>query len=341
MFLSIIVPVYNAEQYLAECLQSLLEQDIPKEDYEILCVNDGSKDNSLNILREFEGKYANIVVIDKENGGVVTARNTGLDAARGEYIWFVDSDDFLKANIMGTLRNIVLETNCDRLTVGGYLFTDALTEAEQALSQQKKLPINVPWYDAVVWRNLFRRSFLQEHDLCFHYPDLTHGEDGLFMYEVTLFSPKSAGIEEAVYFYREHSGSAETASSLENRRKKLRSYIRITKILQGYYQSGKMDAGTVNKLMSFLWFSLYEIAKLPLRESRKALCELKQADLFPYQRPPQCTLTRSYMTSRTDFLGQAMDKVYLNLHTRWGFSIFWAIQQLIGIRQKLRTKFCR
>lgn len=334
MFLSFIVPVYNAEQYLAECLQSLLEQDIPKEDYEILCVNDGSKDNSLKILREFEGRYANVVVIDKQNSGVATARNIGLDAAQGEYVWFVDADDFLKANMLSALRGKALETNCDLLTVGGYLFTDAFTEMERAAFSQKKLPINVPWYDAVVWRNVFRRGFLQEHGLCFRYPDLTNGEDGLFMYEVTLFSPKRAEIEEVLYFYREHSGSAETAVSLENRRKKLRSYIRITKILQEYYQSGRTDARTVNKLMSFLWFSLYEIAHLPIKESRNALYELKQAGLFPYQRPPQCTLTRSYMTSRTDFLGKAVDKVYLNLHTRWGFFIFWVMQRLISIRPK-------
>lgn len=323
---------------LEDCLQSLLEQDIPGEDYEVICINDGSKDNSLSILRKFEAKHANVVVIDKENGGVTTACNTRLDAARGEYIWFMDADDFLKANILGALRRKAMETNCDRLIVGGYLFVDALSEEGLELSRQKKLPINAPWYDAVVWRCLLRRSFLQEHGLCFRYPDLTHGEDGLFMYEVTLFSPKSIEIEEALYFYREHSGSAETTVGLENQRKKLQSYIRITEILRGYYQSGRTDIGTANKLMSFLWFSLYEIAKFPAKEARTALSELSQAGLFPFQRPAQCTLSRSYMTDRTDWLGKIFDKVYLNLQTRWGFALMWTLQRLIGLKYRIMSK---
>ena len=145
MFLSFIVPVYNAETYLAECLRSLEEQDIPKKDYEILCVNDGSTDSSPSILAEFSAQYPNLTVIHKENGGVTTARNAGLDAAQGDYIWFVDADDFIKPGILSSLRSTAMETNCDRLIVGGYQFTDALTEEEAAQSRRGELPINTPW----------------------------------------------------------------------------------------------------------------------------------------------------------------------------------------------------
>ena len=88
MFLSFIVPVYNVEQYVGECLDSLLDQDIPREDYEIICVNDGSTDESLAVLRQYADRHTNIRVIDKPNGGVASARNAGFDAARGEYIWY-------------------------------------------------------------------------------------------------------------------------------------------------------------------------------------------------------------------------------------------------------------
>lgn len=249
MFLSFVVPVYNAAQYLPECLNSLLAQDIS--DYEIICVNDGSMDTSPEILRQYAAQHGNIRVIDKENGGVVSARNAGLSAAQGDYIWFVDADDFLLPNILGSLRDKTAETACDRLIVGGYQFTDCLTDEEVALSRQRKLPINSPWYDSVVWRSLLRREFLLKNGLNFRYPELTHGEDGLFMYEVGLYAPKSAEIKLALYCYREHSGSAETVVTMENRRRKIRSFVRIAEILLNYYRSGKQDSTTADKLMVF------------------------------------------------------------------------------------------
>lgn len=324
MFLSFIVPVYNAERYLGECLDSLLNQDIEKDDYEIVCVNDGSKDGSPALLREYAEKYPNIVILNKENGGVVSARNAGMKIARGDYIWFVDSDDFIRENILSRLRRKAEESNCDRLIVGGYEFTDALSEEERACAS---LPINCPWYDAVVWRGLLRRCFLEKHGLYFRCPDLTHGEDGLFMYEVAACSPAAVEIEEALYFYRVHSGSAETAQSLESQKKKLRSYVRIAEIMRSYYDSGRHDPGTANKLMTFLHFALYMVAGFPGKDAKEALAELKQKGLFPFCRPAECTLDRSYMISRTDIIGKAFDKVYLNQHRPWGYALMRTAMQ--------------
>lgn len=305
MFLSFVVPVYNAAQYLPECLDSLLAQDIS--DYEIICVNDGSRDASPEILRRYAAEHGNIRVINKENGGVVSARNAGLSAAQGDYIWFVDADDFLLPNILGLLQDKAAETACDRLIVGGYQFTDRLTDEEIALSRQRKLPINSQWYDSVVWRSLLRREFLLENGLNFRYPELTHGEDGLYMYEVGLCAPKSVEIKLALYCYREHSGSAETTVSLENYHKKIRSYIRISEILLGYYRGGRQDPTTADKLMVFLWFTLYVTASLPRKDAAAVLRQLRQKGLYPFHRPPQCTLTRAYMTRQTGCVGTFLD----------------------------------
>lgn len=98
MLISFIVPVYNTEPYLEECLDSLLKHDISHDEYVIICVNDGFTDGSSGILHNYASKYCKLVVIDKENGGVSSARNVGIDIARGEYIWFFDSDDVLKSN---------------------------------------------------------------------------------------------------------------------------------------------------------------------------------------------------------------------------------------------------
>lgn len=102
--LSIIVSVYNAEKYLETCLESLLNQDIDKSMYEIICVNDGSTDGSFAILKEYEKQYDNVVLIDKENEGVSIARNIGLEKARGDYVWFIDADDWVARQCFGIIK---------------------------------------------------------------------------------------------------------------------------------------------------------------------------------------------------------------------------------------------
>ncbi len=104
ILLSIIIPVYNAEKFIHDCLNSLLNQDISAEEYEIICVNDGSTDNSLAILQDYAKSNPNVVVIDKPNGGVSQTRNKGLAASRGEYVWFIDSDDWIARNCLGLIQ---------------------------------------------------------------------------------------------------------------------------------------------------------------------------------------------------------------------------------------------
>ena len=136
MFLSVIIPVFNAEKYLSECLDSLLVQDINRDDYEIICVNDGSTDRSLEILREYETKYANILVLDQCNKGICQARNAGFERAQGDYVWFFDSDDFVQDSAFGKLKNITAQSHCDMLTVGCYTFCETLSEEEQELKKR-------------------------------------------------------------------------------------------------------------------------------------------------------------------------------------------------------------
>lgn len=329
MFLTLIIPVYNAEKYLPECLDSLLAQDLPAEDFEIICVNDGSKDGSLSVLQTYADKYPNIRIIDKENGGVTTARNAGLEAAQGAFIWFIDADDLIKENILAQLKAMVPETGCDRVVFGAYEFMDALTEEELEKSRKKELTSNTSWYDAVVWRSLLRTEFLRQHNLYFRYPELTHGEDGMFMYEVTLADPITVATEEVLYFYRIHSGSADASVSVESLKKKLRSHVRITQILQQHFLAQEIPAeGSANKMMIYLWKSMYEATQLPYKDAHAALQGLREAGLFPCRRPKECTMTTSFMTDRTDLVGRVFDKVYLNLHTRLGYMVMRLLQKL-------------
>ena len=100
---SVIIPVYNVEQYLRECLDSVVNQTL--KDIEIICVNDGSTDNSLVILEEYAAKDERIKIVNKENGGLSSARNCAIPLARGEYIGFVDSDDWIDLDFYEKLYN--------------------------------------------------------------------------------------------------------------------------------------------------------------------------------------------------------------------------------------------
>ena len=115
--ISVIIPVYNVEKYLRECLDSVVNQTM--RDIEIICVNDGSTDNSLDILKEYATKDDRIIVINQTNGFVGSARNNGLKIARGEYIQFVDSDDYLELNACETAYKYALLYNVD-VVVWGY-----------------------------------------------------------------------------------------------------------------------------------------------------------------------------------------------------------------------------
>ena len=109
--ISVVIPVYNVEPFVGKCLSTLVHQTF--QDFEIIAVNDGSKDGSLAILREFERNYANIIVIDQPNAGMSMARNRGMEAARGEYLCFVDSDDYVSPYFLEELHRAVTENDAD------------------------------------------------------------------------------------------------------------------------------------------------------------------------------------------------------------------------------------
>lgn len=115
MKLSIIVPIYKVEQYLGKCVDSLINQDLPSKVYEIILVDDGSPDRCGEICDEYAASHSNVKVIHRENGGLSAARNSGVDVAQGQYIQFVDSDDYLEPNVLGNLVRKMEEDELDIL----------------------------------------------------------------------------------------------------------------------------------------------------------------------------------------------------------------------------------
>ena len=98
MFLSIVIPIYNVEKYIDRCLNSIFSQDVSPENLEVICVNDGPPENSMQIVNCYANKYANLHIVNQQNQGLSVARNGGMAIAKGDYLWFVDSDDYVTDN---------------------------------------------------------------------------------------------------------------------------------------------------------------------------------------------------------------------------------------------------
>ena len=172
---SIIISIYNVEKYLRQCLDSVVNQTL--KEMEIICVNDGSLDNSLEILKEYVIKDNRIILIDQKNEGAGAARNTGLDAANGKYVHFLDGDDWLERNAMEILYNKAEPENLDILKFDRFTYnddTDIRTPVEYF--DGKKLPnvfsskiipsiFNIA--SSTAWNKLYRRSFLKEKNIRF------------------------------------------------------------------------------------------------------------------------------------------------------------------------------
>lgn len=157
---SIIIPVYNSEKYISKCLDSILNQTY--KNIEILVINDGSKDNSIDILRDYEKKDDRIVVIDKENEGVAKTRNQGIKKATGDYIMFIDNDDFIDEDYVETyLKN----TDYD-IVIGSYKRTDI----NDKILFKYNLDEKSIWSKYVVlapWAKLYKKDFLIKNNIEF------------------------------------------------------------------------------------------------------------------------------------------------------------------------------
>lgn len=217
MKFSVVVPVYNVENYLEKCLTSLQMQNFA--DYEVICVNDGSTDGGRKILAEWASQWAKIKVIDRENGGLSAARNTGLEAVRGDYVVFVDSDDWVEPTL---LSRLAIESNgedmiCFACQKSDNSARDSLIDEQSdgwsyynrhALEQRE-----VPF--VCVWQRCYRREFLLENGLCFR-EGILH-EDNEFTPRACLKAKHIKVIPDVLYNYRVRPGSIMTTRGLRSK----------------------------------------------------------------------------------------------------------------------------
>ncbi|WIH87456.1 glycosyltransferase family 2 protein [Brachyspira pilosicoli] len=226
---SVIVPVYNVEDYLIECLTSIINQTL--KEIEIICIDDCGTDNSINILKEYAKKDDRIRIIShKENKGLGPARNTGIKESKGEYISFIDSDDYISRDYLENLYNTIIKYDTDivstinikrvvgeaislySININKYLSIfqkifnknhfEGISNAN--IKDEKENTKNYPF--VVAWNKLYKRSFLLDNDLFFM--DIKKGsEDEDFYQRLLLNSPSISYNHKSIYYYRERNYS--------------------------------------------------------------------------------------------------------------------------------------
>lgn len=208
---SLIIPVYHAEKYLRRCLDSALQQTFS--DMEIIVVNDGSEDASLEICREYEAKDSRFHVLDKENTGVSDSRNRAIAMAQGEYLQFLDSDDWLAPDATESLVYAARKYDCDLVIadfyrVDGAVFTEKQHIRERGLltrEQYAEYMMQEPadFYYGVLWNKLYRRSVIEEHQIRMN-PELRWCEDFLFNLSYIRYAERFTTIQTPIYYYEEN-----------------------------------------------------------------------------------------------------------------------------------------
>ena len=271
--LSIIVPVYNLEKYIGECLASLLNQDLEYSEYEVLVVDDGSTDNSGNIIDVYAEKYSNVHAFHKGNGGVSSARNLALEKSQGEYIWFVDGDDLIASSALkDMLEQIYSNHEPDLLRIIIIDFKDGEhvdLDKRNYLGNERHSDWIVTW--------IIKRSLILDNNISFD-ERVSFGEDDIFCVFVRQHVKRIIDYPWVGYFYRQREGSALHSAITED------SFMK-------FVRSYKADLEYAEKY-DFFWYkkdSVYKnmsnvmlfVAMQPFKKRREKIRILKENNLFP------------------------------------------------------------
>ena len=222
VIVSVIVPIYNVFNYLRECLESLEKQT--QKGIEVILVNDGSIDGSIKIAQEFVEKNRNFLLINREHRGPSAARNSGLDVAKGKYVYFLDSDDYLAADAIEKLYRKCNEENLDQLRFEAYTFEDGTKDFKwtregvrsgyKYLGEYPSIMNGMDFYRKSLDNNDYfpsccliftRRDVIEKNNLRF-YEGILH-EDNLFNFQLTSLCDRVALLHEPLYFRRYRTGS--------------------------------------------------------------------------------------------------------------------------------------
>lgn len=224
---SIIIPTYNVEDYLRECMESVTRQTL--KDIEIICINDGSTDGSLEILKEYAEKDSRIVLVDKENEGYGVGMNIGLDKATGEYIGIVEPDDFVPLNMYEDLYNIAKENDLDFVKADFYRFTRNSNNGNMELIynhldasgenyNQVINPFEKPYITTFImntWSGIYRREYIEKYHIRHNTTPGASFQDNGFFWQTFIYAKRCMFLDKPYYMNRRDNPN----SSVNNKEK--------------------------------------------------------------------------------------------------------------------------
>lgn len=237
MKLSFIIPVYNVEKYLNECVESVFNQGLDEIDFEVLLIDDGSTDTSLEIVNRWVDIHTNVRVFHQENQGQAVARNLGIDNAKGDYLMFVDSDDYLLPNKIAKLLDIIYCQNLDSLIFNlivqqedGSNITSSIYGVGYNCTYTGNYIVSHFFVFGSMCRGIFLRKIFKDNSLHFN-TGFTH-EDSELCFRLYPVLEKVLFVDEEVYFYRYNSQSTDRSISTAKLRRNIESdAIVVAKVL--------------------------------------------------------------------------------------------------------------
>lgn len=259
MVISIIIPVFNVQEYLPKCLDSLYSQ--LKDNMEVILVNDGSTDNSLAICKQYAEKYTNnTIIIDKDNGGLSDARNIGTEVASGDYVYYLDSDDWLAPNAISTLYDFAIQNNCE-IVQGGfyYAYEDYLLydySIKTKVLNREKAMLELITNESIKdfsWGKLYKTDIVKKH----MFPQGKYFEDAYWQHLIVHDIAHYGIVPTPLYYYRQRSSGISGTFSLKSL-DLLQGYGERLEFIKDYYPNYSA------KMVLSLWdtfYSLMSVAK--------------------------------------------------------------------------------
>lgn len=344
MELSIIVPIYNVEQYVHACLESIFRQGIEKNRFEVILVNDGTKDKSMEAVADIIASHPNITIINQENQGLSLARNNGLAVAKGEYILFVDSDDMLVDNSLNPLLECAMASRADFVMADYHEIKDAVfgssplpsmperMETIEKSAEQMYLEDLAPWA-CYVFRTLYRKAFLDENNIRF-IPGITY-EDQPFTHECFLKAKKCLRAPWPFYVYRVNRQAAITSSF--NTKKAKDMCISIAKSWELTHLQGT-DPRMILKLKDNI-FSHFKIMTLLLVHNISDASDRLRIIDFLQEKVPDMRFSHGHKQRVVSFLFQKFPHCFIRL--KYWYGKYWENSLLPLYHHKIKRIFRR
>ena len=282
--LSIIIPVYQVERYIRPCIESVFRQGLKDKDFELIIVNDGTKDQSMEMITDIIDQHSNITVINQTNQGLSVARNNGIVRARGEYILMPDSDDMLVTNSLPFLLEKALSSKAD-IVVADFLRIDdkemdqypfdsivqkdgtSIEKTGEELFLQDLNP-----HECYVWRTLFRRDFLLRHHLTF-FPGI-RCQDVPFTHECYLKARKCLRVSWLLNIYRQHRPFAASSSHDVKKGKEISIAIAKTWELTKLNLKPELERKLKNDIYASFCYNLWMTTKLKTMSERYEVVDI-------------------------------------------------------------------